>query len=309
MLKKCVTKFVWLMLIPILGFALRVNSQELFCEVSLVTDPNLQITTVDKDIIDNLQEVVREFMNNTQWTKDEFEVEERINCAIQLSINKIPSSGNYEGSIQIQASRPVYNSSYNSTILSFKDDNLNFRFDRNQILQYAPNQFRDNLTSILAFYAYMILGYDYDSFALEGGTKYFQMAQQIVTLSQGGEGDGWRANDSRRRNRFFLVDNALQQYFSPLRQVYYEYHRLGMDALYADIVKGRKVIMETLKLLEPVQQSRPGSVNVQIFLSAKLNELKGLFAKAEMSEKNEIVALLKKLDPANGSKYDEILTA
>ncbi|GAA0874858.1 DUF4835 family protein [Wandonia haliotis] len=285
------------------------KAQELLCEVNLVTDPKLQITTVDKDIIDNITNVVKEFMNNTRWTKDEFEIEERINCIIQLSIENIPSTGQYSGSIQINATRPVYNSNYTTTIFSFKDNNLDFRFDRNQILQYSPNQFRDNLTSILAFYAYMILGYDYDSFSLEGGTKYFEMAQQIVTLSQGGEGDGWRSNDSRKRNRFYLIDNALQQYFSPLRKVYYEYHRKGLDILYTDIAKGRNVILETLKELEPIQQSRPGSVNMQIFLSSKLNELKGLFSKAEMAEKNEIVALLKKLDPANGTKYEEILTA
>lgn len=285
------------------------KAQELLCEVNLVTDPKLQITTVDKDIIDNITNVVKEFMNNTRWTKDEFEIEERINCIIQLSIENIPSTGQYSGSIQINATRPVYNSNYTTTIFSFKDNNLDFRFDRNQILQYSPNQFRDNLTSILAFYAYMILGYDYDSFSLEGGTKYFEMAQQIVTLSQGGEGDGWRSNDSRKRNRFYLIDNALQQYFSPLRKAYYEYHRKGLDILYTDIAKGRKVIVETLKGLEPIQQSRPGSVNMQIFLSSKLNELKGLFSKAEMAEKNEVVALLKKLDPANGTKYEEILTA
>ena len=283
-------------------------AQELFCEVNVITDPKLQITTVDKDVIDQLKDVVAEFMNNTRWTKDEFEVEERINCVFQISIERIPSTGLYSGSLQVQASRPVYNASYNTTILSFKDDNLDFRFDRNQILQYAPNQFRDNLTSICAFYAYMILGYDYDSFSLEGGTKHFEMAQQIVSMSQNGGGEGWSANDSRRRNRFYLVDNALQQYFSPLRQVYYDYHRKGLDNLYTDIEKGRKVIFESLQLLEPVQQSRPGSLNLQIFLSAKINELKGLYAKAEMAEKNKVVALLKKLDPANGTKYDEILT-
>jgi len=284
-----------------------IQSQELLCEVNLVTNPKLQITTVDKDIIDNLTEVVKEFMNNTRWTKDEFEIEERINCALQLSIDKITGTGSYEGSIQIMASRPVYNSSYNTTIFSFKDDDFNFRFDRNQILQYAPNQFRDNLTSILAFYAYMILGYDYDSFSLEGGTKHFEMAQQIVSISQSG-GEGWNASDSKRRNRFYLVDNALQQYFSPLRKLYYDYHRLGMDNLYLNIEKGRNVIYEALLTLEPIQQTRPGSVNLQIFLSAKINELKGLYAKAEMSEKNKVVALLKKLDPANGTKYEEILT-
>jgi hypothetical protein len=284
-------------------------AQELRCEVNIITDPKLQIQTVDKDIIDQLKTVIEEFMNNTRWTKDQYEIEERIVCVFQVSIEKIPTTGVYSGSLQVQAVRPVYNSNYTTTILSFKDDNLNFAFDRNQILQYAPNQFRDNLTSILAFYAYMILGYDYDSFSMEGGTRYFETAQQIVNLAQSSPDDGWKSSDSRKRNRFYLVDNALQQFFSPLRKCYYNYHRLGMDFLYADIEKARKVIYEALKELEPIQQTRPGTVNLQIFLSAKLPELKGIFSKAEMAEKNQIVSLLKKLDPANGTKYDEILTA
>lgn len=307
MLKRFVSKIKIVALLAMLVSTSMIQSQELYCEVNVITDPKLQITTVDKDVIDQLKNVIAEFMNNTRWTKDEFEIEERINCVFQLSIERIPNTGTYGGSLQVQASRPVFNSSYNTTILSIKDDFVDFSFDRNQILQYAPNQFRDNLTSILAYYAYMILGYDYDSFSLEGGTKYFEMAQQIVSISQSG-GEGWNASDSRKKNRFYLVDNALQQYFSPLRKVYYEYHRLGMDNLYANIEKGRTVIYETLQLLEPVQQTRPGSVNLQILLSAKINELKGLFAKADMAEKNKIVTLLKKLDPANGTKYEEILT-
>lgn len=281
-------------------------SQEFFCEVNVQSNPKLLVTTVDKEVIGQLKEVIEEFMNNTRWTKDEFEIEERINCALQISIEKIPSTGNYEGSIQIQASRPVYNSNYNSTLFSFKDDDFIIRFDRNQILQYSPNQFRDNLTSILAFYAYMILGYDYDSFSPQGGTKHFEMAQQIVSLASTGQ--GWNASDSRKRNRFYLIDNALQQLFSPLRDAYYIYHRSGLDVAYVDIAKCREEVYNALKLLESVQQTRPGSVNVQIFLSAKINELKGLYSKAEIDEKNKVIALLKKLDPANASKYDEILT-
>jgi hypothetical protein len=150
----------------------------------------------------------------------------------------------------------------------------------------------------------MILAYDYDSFSLEGGTKYFEIAQQIVSNASGVAATGWKANEPKKRNRFYLVDNALQELFKPLRTVYYEYHRLALDNAYEDPAKARKVILTTLKQLLPIQQSRPGSLNIQLYFSAKINELIKLFSMGEPDEKTEAIALFKKLDPANGSKYE-----
>ena len=166
------------------------NSQELNCQVSIVTDAKLEITSVEKEIFTQLEQTIYELMNNTQWTKDKFTVEERINCNIQLQINEVPSSGTYSGSMQIQSSRPAFNSSYNTTIFNFQDEDITFSYSRNAALIYAPNQFRDNLTSTLAFYAYYIIGMDYDSFSLKGGTKYFTEAQQIVTNAQSSGASG-----------------------------------------------------------------------------------------------------------------------
>jgi len=156
------------------------SAQELNCQVSIITDARLEVTSVEKEIFDQLKQTIYDMMNTTQWTKDKFKVEERINCNIQLQINSIPSPGTYEGSIQVQSTRPGYNSSYNTTLFNFQDDDIQFAYSRNSILIYAPNQYRDNLTSILAFYAYFIIGMDYDSFSLKGGTPYFNEAQQIV---------------------------------------------------------------------------------------------------------------------------------
>jgi hypothetical protein len=283
------------------------QAQELNCQVTLITDAKLEVTTVDKEVLEQLKQVVNDFMNNTQWTKDKFKTEERINCNIQLQISKIPSQGVYEGAMQIQSSRTAFNSSYNTTVFNFQDENISFAYSRNSIISYAPNQYRDNLTSVLAFYAYFIIGMDYDSFGLKGGTPYFNEAQQIVSLAQSSGASGWKSNEQGKRNRYWLVDNVLHQLFEPLRECNYEYHRKGLDKLYENKDAARKAMYDALNKLNKVITTRPNSINVLNFVQAKLVELKNLYADAEVKDKNDIVNLLKKIDPANSSKYMEIL--
>jgi hypothetical protein len=283
------------------------NAQELNCQVSIVADAKLEVTSVEQEVFNQLEQVIYEMMNNTQWTKDKFTVEERINCNLQLQISEIPSTGTYKGSLQVQSSRPAFNSSYNTTLFNFQDNDITFSFSRNAVLIYAPNQFRDNLTSVLAFYAYYIIGLDYDSFSMKGGTKYFNEAQQIVTNAQTSGAPGWKSNERGKRNRYWLVDNALHELFSPLRECSYEYHRNGVDKLYDDKVGARKAIYAALSRLIKVTATRPNSLNLLNFVQAKSNELKNLYSDAETKEKNEIVNLLKRVDPANSSKYQEIL--
>ena len=284
-----------------------IKAQELNCQVSIITDARLEVTTVEKEIFEQLKQTIYDMMNTTQWTKDKFKVEERINCQIQLQINSIPSSGTYSGSMQIQSSRPAFSSSYNTTVFNFQDDDISFAYSRNAVLIYAPNQFRDNLTSILAFYAYFIIGMDYDSFALKGGSPYFTEAQSIVSNAQSSSAPGWRSNEAGKRNRFYLVDNILHQLFEPLRECNYEYHRKGIDKLYDDKIAGRKAIFEALNKLNKVVATRPNSINLLNFVQAKLDELKNLYTDAEVKDKTDVVALLKRLDPANSSKYQAIL--
>lgn len=283
------------------------TAQELNCQVTVVTDAKLEVSTVDREVLDQMKEVIFEFMNNTQWTKDNFKVEERINCNIQLQISKIPSPGVYEGSLQVQSSRAAFNSAYNTTVFNFKDDNLTFPFARNAMLAYAPNQFRDNLTSTLAFYAYFILGMDYDTYSLKGGTIYFNEAQEIVSNAQAGGYSGWKSNESGRRNRYWLVDNVLHQIYEPLRECMYEYHRLGLDKLYDNKAEGRKAMYVALEKLSKVTAARPSALNVLNFTAAKLNEIKNLYSDADQKDKTDVTNLLKKVDPANSSKYQEIL--
>ena len=283
------------------------SAQELNCQVSIITDARLEVTSVEKEIFDQLKQTIYDMMNTTQWTKDKFKVDERINCNIQLQINSIPSPGTYEGSIQVQSTRPGYNSAYNTTLFNFQDDDIQFAYSRNSILIYAPNQYRDNLTSILAFYAYFIIGMDYDSFSLKGGTPYFNEAQQIVSNAQSSGAKGWKSNETGKRNRFYLVDNVLHQLFEPLRLCNYNYHRKGIDLLYDDKLKARQAIYSALSELNKVVATRPNSVNLLNFVQAKLVELKNLYADAEIKDKTEVVNLLKRLDPTNASKYQDIL--
>ena len=282
-------------------------SQELNCKVTIVADAKLELSTVDQEVVAQLKQTMEDMMNNTQWTKDKFKVEERINCALQLQLKEKSGSNGFSGSLQVQSSRPAFNSSYNTTLLNFLDENVAFSYSRNAILIYAPNQFRDNLTSILAFYAYFIIGMDYDSFSLKGGTSYFNEAQQIVSLAQSSGAAGWKSNESNKRNRFWLVDNVLHQLFEPLRECNFTYHRKGIDKLYDDKIAARKEMFDALNKLNTVIQTRPNSINLINFAQAKRLELKEICADAETKEKTDLVNLMKKIDPSNATKYDEIL--
>lgn len=281
-------------------------SQELNCQVSIVTNVKTEVTSAEKELFDQIKQVVTDLMNNTKWTDEKFKVEERINCQLQLQINTI-NNGNFTGSIQVQSSRPVYNGSYNTTLFNFQDDNLEFTYTRNSVLLYAENQYRDNLSSLLAFYAYYIIALDFDSFSLQGGTKYFQEAQQIVTNAQTSTSKGWKSNEQGKKNRYWLVENALQQLFEPLRECYYEYHRLGMDHLYDKPDDAKKAIYTALEKLSKIAAARPNSINIINFAYCKLNELKNLYSLSKPEEKAQIVTVLKKIDPANSTKYEEIL--
>tara|TARA_Y100000589_G_scaffold293182_2_gene297944 strand:+ start:108209 stop:109114 length:906 start_codon:yes stop_codon:yes gene_type:complete len=295
------------LLISLFLLIFKLDSQELNCQVSIISDARLELTTLDKEMITELENTIYDFMNNTQWTRDNFTVEERVNCNLQLQINEIPVSGTFSGSLQIQSSRPAFNSNYNTTLFNFQDDDISFTYSRGAALIYAPNQYRDELSSVLAFYAYFILGMDYDSFSNKGGTDLFTIAQEIVSNAQSSSNSGWKSSSRGKNNRYWLIDNILHELFSPLRDCMYLYHRKGIDLLYDDDKSAKSNIYSALSKLIKVTATRPSSLNVLNFMQAKTNELKNMYSEAEIKEKNEIVNLLKRIDPANSSKYQEIL--
>jgi hypothetical protein len=298
-------KFIFLLLVCLPMF--KFSAQELNCQVNIIVDNKVEVNSTEQEIINQMKQSIAEIMNNTAWTKDKFKIEERINCNLQIQIREIPATGAYRGDIQVSSVRPAFNSNYNATVFNFQDQNFQASFSRGAVLNYVPNQYRDNLTSILAFYAYFIIGMDYDSFSLKGGTPYFQEAQQIVTLAQTGGGAGWKSSESNKRNRFYLVDNMLQPVFDPFRVCIYQYHRQGIDQLYDKKVEAKKAISTALNLLSPIMATRPNTVNVVSFLFGKTTELKNIFSDSELKEKQDLVNLLKRLDPANSTSYTTIL--
>lgn len=287
-------------------FAFGTFAQELNCNVQVILSQNVQTAAVDKSVFSSLESQVREFMNNRKWTNDNFKVEERIECQIAITINEAPSVDQFKCGIQVVSARPVYGSSYKTTLLNFNDQNFDIQFLRGTRLEWSIDQHRSNLTSVLAYYAYMILGYDYDSYSLEGGTEYFTKAQQIVSNAANAPQSGWKANESVN-NRYWLVENALHQAFKPLRRCYYEYHKKGFDAMAANVTQGRAQVTKSINYINQVLTSRPGSINIQAFFRAKSDELYNLYSQAFPQEKNKVVPIFKKGDPVNTELYDKII--
>lgn len=280
-----------------------IKAQDLNCNVQVLT-PKIQSS--DKRIYETMETAIFEFMNNRKWTNDVILANERIECNFIINITEKLSVDEFKGNLQIQSSRPVYGTSYKSTLFNFNDPDFTFKYVENQTLEYSENTNQSNLTSMLAFYAYIILGLDYDTFSLQGGTAYFQKAQAIVNNSQNFNDKGWKAFENTR-NRYWLAENYLNQTFKPLRESLYKYHRKGLDVMSKDIEGGRREIASCLPLLQKIYKEKPNSICMQVFFIAKSDELVSIFSKATPSEKPKIIATLSEIDVSNVSKYQQIL--
>lgn len=291
------------LIISVVFLSFDAKSQELNCNVQINAT---QIQGSDKSIFDAMQKAIFEFMNNRKWTNNVFKSTERIECSILINVTERVSTNQFKGTIQVQSRRPVYASSYNSTLFKHFDKDFEFTFNEFDPLQYSETSFLSNLTSVLGFYANIILATDYDSFSLKGGTKYLEKAQTIVNNAQGAQETGWKAFEGER-NRYWLVYNLLHQYYIPLRECIYSYHREGFDIMSKSVPAGRAVVFNSLKGLEKVYERKPGSFSLQIFFNSKSSEIVDLFVEGTPKEKAEITNLLNKIDPNNLSKYDKIL--
>lgn len=279
------------------------QAQELNCTVNVIAP---QISNVDVSRFDALEDGIREFMNGRRWTNDNFEFEERIECTLQLTVSEAIGSTVFKGSMQVQSSRPVFNSDYNSPVLLVNDGDIQFEWLDNSTILFNPGQHRDNLSSLLAYYAYMMLGMDYDTFSLEGGTPHFLQAQAIVANAQNAGERGWKASQGKQ-NRYWLVENHLSQTFRPVRTCLYNYHRKGLDVLFQDIEGGRLTIAESLIDMRSTNRIRPGSYNIQVFFLSKSDEIINIFSPAPDAERGRLLPILKQLDPGNIQSYDQNL--
>lgn len=284
-------------------FSLSSIAQELNCKVTVIAP---QVALTDPALFNTMEEAIQNFMNGRKWTNDNFEFDERIDCNLQITISEANSSSKFSGSVQIQSSRPIYNSDYKTSLFSTNDQDFQIDFLQNTMLQFSLDQHRDNLSSILAFYAYLIIGLDYDSYEDEGGTPHLLKAQTIVANAQNAGEAGWKASEGNQ-NRYWLIENVLSQTFKPFRKCMYRYHRHGFDKMYVDPEGGRQEIADALIGLRNTHKIRPGNYNFQTFFFGKSDEIVNLFKPAPQEEKLRVYNVLKQIDPGNIPKYEKMM--
>jgi hypothetical protein len=289
-------------------FALSLRSQELRCNIQITSQ---QVQGTNRQIFQTLQGAVNEFINGRAWSNYKFASNERIECSMLFNIQDL-SGDQFKGTLQIQVRRPVFNSSFNTVLFNYIDNDLEFRYIEFQPLEFSETSHLSNLTSLLAYYANIILGLDFDSFGLLSGTEFFQKAEKIVNNAQNANEKGWRAGESTsRRNRYWLINNILNEEYAPVREFIYKYHRLGMDMLYDKIVDARINIAESLTLLQEVYKNRPDPFMhfLQVILDAKSDEFVSIFQGSTDDEKRRVMALLNQIDPTHGDKYRKIMSS
>lgn len=277
-------------------------SQEFNFSVKINTQ---KVQKADPVIFETLTQTMLEFLNNQKWTDDIFQLDEKINCNLLLTIQEEVSETGFKAELAIQSSRPVFNSSYETPLLNYIDKEVSFSYQQFQPLQFSRNTFNDNLSAILSFYVYVILGLDYDSYSPRGGENYFQIAQEIVNNIPQGVADansGWRSLDGDR-NRYWMIENILSPRVRIFRESFYNYHRQGLDYMADDIGKGRGAIKTALEAIVGVTKSYPNSMIVQMFANSKANEIIEIYKMSPPEERTVISQILSGLDPANANRY------
>jgi hypothetical protein len=283
-----------------------IHAQELNCTVTVNSD---QIQGTNKEMFNTLKQSIEEFVNTLRWTNMTFQDKERIECSMLLVVKSI-QDGIFNCEFTCQSRRPVYGTSYSTPTLNFKDNNFVFTYQEYDRLDYQQSTFTTNLTALLAYYCYLIIGYDMDSFSKLGGTPCFQACEQIVTAAQSAsldnsESAGWKAFESNR-NRYALINNLMDEAFKKYRTFYYDYHRHGLDEMVNNVANGRARIAKDINVLKEAYNARPATYVINAFLDAKAEELVNLFKQGTSEEKKMVYELLMDIDPTRQSTYDEI---
>ncbi len=281
------------------------KAQEFICQVS-VNAP--QVEGSERKVFQTMQSAIYEFVNNRKWTNYVYKPEERIECSMMLTINDRVSSDQFKGRLNLVLQRPVYKTSYNTNLLNYIDTDIDFKYVEYEPLIYTDDAFTSNLTSVIAYYVYIFLGLDADSYSLMGGTPYFEKAKAIVNTAQNSQEKGWKAFESMR-NRFWLVENLMNGAYSPLREGIYQYHRLGLDVMSDNIDLGRASVTECLENFQKAGREKPGLFILQLMTEAKRDELVNIYSQASPMDKTRAVNILKEIDPAHSSKYQQILAS
>ncbi len=299
-------KILMLMLAAILcAFSIHADDEatELNCEVDVNSD---KITNGSKDIFGELKQAITDYMNTTKWTNATFGTNEKIYCKLLLTLSSWDdATGVMKGDLQIQSQRPVFNSTYTTALINFRDSKVDFTYEPGQQLIFSEMEMEDNLTAILNFWAYMIIAMDFDSFELNGGDPYYERAAQIVRLAQSSGESGWKAFEDNT-NRSAVLSAFTDTQTAPIRQMLYDYHRMGLDQMVVTVDKGRSTITHTLENLGKIYQVAPMSVCLTMFKDAKLDELINIYSKANTTEKESVYEMLYQVYPSETTRLDQI---
>ena len=295
-----------ILLSPLTSHLSPLYAQEINCSVTVNSDA---IEGSNKQVFETLKQAIEEYMNQNRWTNMTYAEKEKIECSMLLVV-KAYQDNMFACEMTLQSRRPVYGTTYTTPLLNFKDNNFVFNYQEYDRIEYQQNQFTTNLTAMLAYYCYLIIGHDQDSFQRLGGTPFFQACEEIVNACQSASMDqtelkGWLAFDSNR-NRYALINNLLDEAFKKYRNYYYEYHRLGLDEMSGNVANGRARIAEGIPVLKEAYRARPATYVINTFLDAKADELADIFAKGTDKEKKSVYEILMDIDPTRQQTYERI---
>ena len=279
------------------------GAQELNCTFDV---DSKKVKNATKEIFNTLKEAVNEYLNTTVWTDAQFAPNEKIECKMFLTVAEYDeSSGRMKGDLQIQSTRPVYNSSYTTTLINFKDTRVEFNYDNNEQLVYNEQEMQNNLTAILNFYALFVIAIDFDSFAPNGGDPYYEKLGNIVRMAQSSGESGWKAFEDSK-NRSAVLSAYTDKQTSAIREIFYNYHRLGLDQMVTSVDKGRQTITQSLETLKKIYDVAPMSVCLSMFKDAKMDELVNIYSKANSTEKEKVYETLYPLYPTETDRLNRI---
>ncbi len=277
------------------------TAQELNCQITIDAQ---QVNQTNQQIFKTLERSLNDFVNKTQWTNKKYAASERINCSMVINVSQY-NSDEFVATIQVQSSRPIYNSSFESPTFNFNDRQFRFIYQEFQPIVYNPNAFTTNLVSVVAYYVYVILGIDADTFSLRGGSDYYAQAQQIVNLSQSSAFLGWKEADGNR-TRWRLLDNMLNNTYKEYRTVMYNYHRVGMDMMADDPAAAKSTIASSLELFKALNNRRPNAFLLQTFFDAKAEEIQSIYSGGPKVSVTQLVETLNRVAPFHASKWEKI---
>lgn len=278
------------------------SAQDFQCQLSVNSS---QISGSNRNKFNTLQQELYKFVNDRKWCQYNLKTNERIECAIMITLNT-QMGDTYEGTMNIQLQRPIYNTNYKSPVLNFQDKSVKFTYEEGAPLEYAENSNLSQLTSLIAYYLNLFLAVDFDTFSLNGGEPYYNLAQGVVNACQNASEPGWKSYETGQRNRYWITENLTNPAYGKVHDFLYKYHRLGLDVMSESVDVGRASILDALRDLQKANAQKSNLYIIQIMVLAKSDEIVNIFKESTPVEKTEVIRLMKQLDPANSSKYNAI---